>query len=65
VLGLEGEHSVLARAFLKAANKRGSFDNLRDTRGDLESILSTSFETVAVSVVGSLAVFTARNPTKP
>lgn len=65
VLGLDAEHSGLARAFLKPANKRGSFDNLTDTRQGLEGILSESFEAVEIEVAGSLAMFTARNPTRP
>jgi SAM-dependent methyltransferase len=67
VLGLDADHSGLARAFLKAGNKRGSFDNLTDTQEDLEQVLTESFGEVEVEVevVGSLAVFTARNPVRP
>ena len=62
VLGLDEKHSAPARAFLKAGNKRGSFDNLSDTRDGLETILSDSFDDVETDVAGSLALFTARNP---
>lgn len=62
VLGLQEDHSALARAFVKTVNKRGAFDNLSDTRAGLEGILSTSFSDVAIDVVGSLALFSARNP---
>jgi ubiquinone/menaquinone biosynthesis C-methylase UbiE len=62
VLGIDECHSPSARAFLKAANKRGAFDNLGDTRAGLESILSASFDHVDIDVAGSLAIFTARGP---
>jgi SAM-dependent methyltransferase len=65
VLGMDEAHSAPARAFLKAVNKRGAFDNLTDTRDDLETILSASFDAVDIDVVGSLALFTARNPISP
>lgn len=63
VLGLEEDHSAPARAFLKAVNRKGAFDNLNDTRTGLDDILSASFADVAIEVAGSLALFTARNPT--
>ena len=65
VLGIDEPHSASARAFLKVANKQGGFDNLSDTRDGLESILSASFAEVDIEVVGSLAIFTARNPISP
>lgn len=65
VLGIEEHHSAPARAFLKAANRQGGFDNLNDTRDGLEEILSESFVDVEVEVVGSLALFAARNSPLP
>lgn len=65
VLGIEERHSAPARAFVKAANKQGGFDNLGDTRDGLEDILSASFNEVEVDVVGSLALFVARDQTSP
>lgn len=62
VLGLDERHTAPARAFLKAANRQGGFDNLDDTRDGLEAILSASFTEVDIDVVGSLALFTATNP---
>ncbi len=62
VLGLGEHHTAPARAFLKAVNRRGAFDNLTDTPAGLEAILSASFRSVEVDVVGSLAMFTAREP---
>lgn len=61
VLGIEEHHSAPARAFVKAANRQGGFDNLGDTRDGLEAMLSASFNEVDVEVVGSLALFVARN----
>jgi len=65
VLGIDERHSAPARAFLKAANKQGGFDNLNDTRDGLENILSASFSEVEIDVAGSLALFTARTPLRP
>lgn len=62
VLGLPEAHTAPARGFIKTVNKRGAFDNLTDTRHGLEEILLASFADVEVDVVGSLALFTARNP---
>lgn len=64
VLGLEERHSMAARAFVRAANMQGGFDNLGDTSEDLEGILSASFDDVEIEVVGSLALFAARNPSR-
>jgi ubiquinone/menaquinone biosynthesis C-methylase UbiE len=65
VLGIEERHSGPARAFLKAVNRRGAFDNLSDTRAGLDVVLSAGFSEVEIDVVGSLALFTARNPIRP
>lgn len=62
VLGIRERHSAPAQAFLKAFNMQGAFDNLTDTRDGLHSILSASFIDVEIEVVGSLALFSARNP---
>ena len=62
VLGLEENHSTPARAFLKAANRQGAFDNLTDTLEGLEAVLSESFGSVQADVIGSLALFSARDP---
>jgi SAM-dependent methyltransferase len=62
VLGLGERHRPQARAFLRAANLAGDFDNLGDTAEGLRRILEESFETVEVEVVGSSANFTATRP---
>ncbi len=62
ILGLDAEHSKPARAFLRAANKQGGFDNRDDTAEGLRQILSESFLEVQVETVGSAALFTATGP---
>ncbi len=62
VLGLQERHTKPARAFLRAANKQGGFDNLGDTADGLRAILSASFREVEVETVGSAALFTASEP---
>jgi len=63
VLGVDEPHNAPARAFIRFASKRGLFDNLGDTRDGLETILHQSFAEVEIDVRGSLAMFTARDPT--
>ena len=62
VLGTPELHTWVSRAALRANNRRGIFDNLSDTEDALRAILGASFETVAIDVVGSVAVFTASQP---
>ena len=62
VLGLGERHSKPARAFLRAANKKGDFDNAGDTAEGLRTILAASFHEVEVEILGSAARFTARRP---
>lgn len=62
VLGMAENHSAPARVFLRAVNRRGAFDNRTDTPAGLEAVLSESFGSVQVDVVGSLALFSARDP---
>ena len=65
VLGLGERHTTPARAFLRAANKQGGFDNAGDTADGLRTILSESFHDVAVETVGSAAMFTGERPRTP
>jgi ubiquinone/menaquinone biosynthesis C-methylase UbiE len=62
VLGTGEAHTRPARAFLRAANKEGGFDNLDDTVDGLREILGESFEEVDVDVIGSAAMFAASRP---
>jgi hypothetical protein len=65
VLGLGERHTTPARAFLRAANKQGGFDNAGDTADGLRTILSESFHDVSVETVGSAAMFTGERPRTP
>ena len=62
ILGLGEQHSTPARAFLRAANAQGGFDNRDDTAEGLRTILSASFHDVTVDIAGSAAIFTAERP---
>jgi hypothetical protein len=44
-------------------NSRRIFDNLSDTEHGLRDLLETSFATLEIDVIGSVAVFTARTST--
>jgi len=65
VLGRSADHTWLARRVLTVFNRQGGFDNLDDSAAWLESALARSFASVNVRVIGSLAVFVARNPITP
>lgn len=62
VLGTSGSHSWLARRVLSALNRRGAFDNLDEWEAGLRQILEASFERVDLEILGSVAVFAARDP---
>lgn len=62
ILGSSGRHTRLARGFLNANNRRGTFDNLGDTAEGLRTILEASFARVELETVGSFAIFTATEP---
>jgi SAM-dependent methyltransferase len=62
VLGGSTNHTLPARAVLRAFNWQGAFDNLEDTEEGLRDILEESFQDVEIDVVGSTAQFTATGP---
>src|SRR4051794_33941776 len=62
ILGLSGRHTWLSRTILKVNNRRGTFDNLRDTEEGLAEILEASFERVELETVGTMAIFAATDP---
>ena len=62
ILGPSGSHTWLSRRALTVLNRRGTFDNLGDTRAGLGEILEASFERVELETVGSMAIFAATNP---
>jgi SAM-dependent methyltransferase len=62
ILGDSEHNTRLSRTVLKANNRRGTFDNLGDTREGLREILEASFEDVELEAVGSMAIFAATKP---
>jgi SAM-dependent methyltransferase len=62
ILGDSEHNTRLSRTVLKANNRRGTFDNLGDTREGLREILKASFVDVDLETVGSMAIFAATNP---
>jgi SAM-dependent methyltransferase len=62
VLGRSGNHTWIARRVLGPFNRRGAFDNLEDSEDWLRSALERRFGSVEIEIVGSLALFAARNP---
>jgi SAM-dependent methyltransferase len=62
VLGLDGPHTRLSRAVLRAFNRRGAFDNLEDSEASVRGMLAASFERIELEQVGSIAIFAARRP---
>ena len=62
VLGRSGRHTPQARAFLKAANWNGGFDNLDDSEEMLAAMLGASFADVRLETAGSVALFAATGP---
>ncbi len=62
VLGLSERHTPQARAVLRAFNRHGDFDNLRDTADGIRRILEASFHRVELEVLGSAARFAAVGP---
>ncbi len=62
VIGETGSHNAVARAMLRAYNRRGAFDNLEDSEAVIRDMLASSFKEVEVDTIGSIAVFTARKP---
>ena len=62
ILGSPEVHSRLGRIALAALNRRGVFANLDDTETVLRDLLDDTFDQVALTRVGALAIFTARQP---
>ena len=64
VLGAGADHNRLARAFLRAFNRRGAFGNLQDTEVGLHEILKRSFHDVDLRSIHGIAIFVASNPVR-
>lgn len=62
ILGDLDHHTILSRPVLSVTNRQGVFDNRADTEHWLRSTLEHRFESVAIDIVGSVALFSARDP---
>jgi len=63
VLGMRADHTRLARAFLRVANRQGGFDNRDDDVEGLRRILGASFREVEIDLpTPSVAYFVASRP---
>lgn len=62
ILGEGVPRNALAKALMRAYNKRGIFSNERDSEAGLREALEAHFERVTISIRGMVALFTARGP---
>jgi SAM-dependent methyltransferase len=62
VLGEDGPQTRLSRQVLRVFNRQGGFDNLEDSPAAVRAMLEASFRQVRIDIVGSVAVFEAREP---
>lgn len=62
VIGRSGRHNWMARRFLCAFNRQGSFDNLADSEAGLRDILAASFHRVELEAIGGITLFAATGP---
>ena len=60
ILGRGVPKNGLAKALLRAYNKRGIFSNHSDSEEGLREMLGEHFERVEITVRGMVALFTAR-----
>ncbi|MDO5865145.1 MULTISPECIES: bifunctional 2-polyprenyl-6-hydroxyphenol methylase/3-demethylubiquinol 3-O-methyltransferase UbiG [Paenarthrobacter] len=62
ILGRGVNHNLIGRGFMALYNRMGIFHNREDDAAGLEAELRRSFRQVSVDVVGTVAVFSAREP---
>ena len=62
ILGSGVSHNLIGRGFMALYNRLGIFHNREDDAAGLEAALQRSFDQVKVDVIGTVAVFSARNP---
>lgn len=62
ILGDEAGHNRFGRRLMAIYNRKGIFGNRRDSREGLEAALAQHFAQVEVRVVGTVALFEARQP---
>ncbi|KAI0080997.1 S-adenosyl-L-methionine dependent methyltransferase [Panus rudis PR-1116 ss-1] len=55
-------HNILGRTLLGVYNRKGIFSNENDSKESLEGALREHFRVVEVTVVGNVALFSARGP---
>jgi len=60
ILGEGVPHNPLAKHLMKIYNAKGIFSNLSDRQSDLEAGLKAHFDEHTISIVGSVALFSAR-----
>lgn len=65
ILGAGIRHNFVARRFMRFYNRLGIFHNTADDSQGLQHALDAAFADVTVSVVGNVALFTARAPRRP
>jgi hypothetical protein len=63
ILGCGVEHNRLARALMRAYNRKGIFSNVDDDRAALERCLADRFPRFELDVSGSVALFAGWRPT--
>jgi len=62
ILGAGIHHNLVGRFFMAFYNKKGIFHNREDDEAGLTAALQAGFDEVEVTVVGTVAMFTARGP---
>lgn len=62
ILGRGVDHNIAGRGLMALYNRIGIFHNRDDDAPGLEAALHMAFQEVTVSVVGTVALFTARRP---
>ena len=63
ILGEPDRHTALGRRVLEFHNRKGFMGNARDTRVDLERVLSEHLTDVELDVQGAVALFRGSRPT--
>lgn len=62
IIGDGVNHNLVGRGFMALYNRMGIFHNRKDDAAGLETSLRRSFGQVNVEIVGTVAVFSAREP---
>jgi hypothetical protein len=62
ILGEDVHHNFLGRRTMKRFNKTGVFHNSTDDLAGLKRTLDAHFRETTVDIIGTVALFTARQP---